>query len=308
MFAGDQPLGYANSDDAESIRTIHAALAGGISFFDTAPAYGAGHAERLLARALKDRPDALIATKIGIAIDEDSKQLTGDEIAPEAVLPAIDRSLSRLGRDRIDLLLLHQNSLSVPQAEAMFDEMDKAMEAGKLRAYGWSTDFAESVSAVAPRKAFLAVEHAANVLVNPPRIQAASQENGLTALIRSPLAMGLLAGKYGPDAVMRADDIRSTSNPKTGYFADARPNPAMLRQLEAVRELLTTGGRNLAQGAISWLWARSGQVIPVPGARTVGQIEDLAAAIGFGALPDPIMEEIETLIEREPEEVPDRAR
>ena len=96
MFSGDQPLGYSNSDDAESIRTIHAALAGGVTLFDTAAAYGAGHAERLLARALKDRPDALIVTKIGIAIDEETKQLTGDEVEPETVIPAIDRCLARL--------------------------------------------------------------------------------------------------------------------------------------------------------------------------------------------------------------------
>ncbi|MCV0424141.1 MAG: aldo/keto reductase [Roseibium sp.] len=177
IFSGDQPLGYANSDDAESIRTIHAALAGGVTLFDTAPAYGAGHAERLLAQALKNRPDALIVNKIGIAIDEETRQLTGDEIVPESVLPAIDRSLSRLGRDRIDLLLLHQNGLPIPHAEAMFDEMEKAVKAGKVRAYGWSTDFAESVSTAASRDAFVAVEHAMNVLVSPPRIQAAIRES-----------------------------------------------------------------------------------------------------------------------------------
>jgi len=143
MYSGEQPLGYTNTDDDASIRTIHAALAAGITLFDTAPAYGAGHAERLLARALKDRPDALIVTKIGIAINEQSKQLIGDEIERASVLPAIERGLSRLGRDRIDLLLLHQNGLPLPEAQAIFDEMEKARQAGKIRYYGWSTDFSE---------------------------------------------------------------------------------------------------------------------------------------------------------------------
>lgn len=308
MFAGDQPVGYSNADDAESIRTIHAALAGGITVFDTAAAYGAGHAERLLARALKDRPEALVVTKIGIAIDETTRQLTGDEVAPETVLPAIDRCLARLERDRIDLLLLHQNGLSVQQAEAMFDEMDKAVGAGKVRAYGWSTDFAESVSSVAARPAFVAVEHALNVLVSPPRIQAAVHANALTALIRSPLAMGLLTGKYGADAILPSDDIRATSNIRTDYFVDAKSNPRMLAQLGAVTELLTTGGRTLAQGAICWLWAKGDMNLPVPGARTVEQIEGLAGALSFGALPDAVMDQIEALIERESESVPDRAR
>jgi len=308
MFSGNQPLGYANSDDAESIRTIHAALAGGITLFDTAAAYGAGHAERLLARALKNHPDAMIVTKIGIAIDEKTKQLTGDEIAPETVLPAIDRCLERLQRDRIDLLLLHQNSLPVPQAEAMFDEMEKAVEAGKVRAYGWSTDFAESLSAFASRPAFVAVEHAMNVLVSPPRIQTAVRANALTALIRSPLAMGLLTGKYGADAVVPSHDIRGTPNPKTDYFVGARSNPIMLAQLDAVRDLLTTGGRTLTQGAICWLWAKGDMNLPVPGARTVEQIGGLVDALAFGALPDPVMVQIEALIEREPSATPDKAR
>lgn len=308
MFTGDQPLGYANVEDAESIRTIHAALAAGVSLFDTAAAYGAGHAERLLARALKDRPDALIVTKIGIAIDEASRQLTGAETAPATVLPAIDRGLSRLGRDRIDLVLLHQNALPVAQAEAVFDQMDKAYRSGKIRAYGWSTDFSESASAVADREGFIAVEHAMNVLLDAPTMQAVVGETGLTALIRSPLAMGLLGGNYGPDSVLPADDIRSTSNLTIDYFRDARANPAFLAKLDAVRELLRTGGRSLAQGALSWLWAKTGNAIPIPGARTVDQIEGLAGALAFGALPEDVMTRIEALIDREPEGTPDRER
>lgn len=308
MYSGDQPLGYTNADDDESIRTIHAALAAGISLFDTAPAYGAGHAERLLARALNDRPDALIVTKFGIAIDEDSKQLGENEVEPTSVLPAIDRSLSRLGRDRIDLLVLHLNSLSVPEAEAVFDEVEKARQTGKVQSYGWSTDFSKSAAAIADRAAFVAVEHAMNVLLDAPRMQDVVREMGLTALIRSPLAMGLLTGKYGVGDVMHADDIRATSNPRTDYFANGRANPAFLARVDAVRELLTTDGRSLVQGAIGWLWAKGGTNIPIPGARTVEQIEGIAGALSFGALPDDVMAQIETLIEREPDGTPDRAR
>lgn len=308
MFSGDQPLGYANADDNTSIRTIHAALAGGITLFDTAAAYGAGHAERLLARALKERPDAVVVTKIGVSIDEDTKQLTGDDVDPAGVLPAIDRSLSRLGRDRIDLLLLHQNGLPVSEAETLFDQMERARTTGKIRAYGWSTDFSQSAAAVADRQAFVAVEHAMNVLVDAPRMQSVARKKGLAALIRSPLAMGLLTGKYGADAVMPADDIRATSNPRTPYFRDARSNPAFLAKLEPVRDLLTVDGRSLAQGAICWLWAKGGMNVPVPGARTVQQIEGLARALTFGPLADDVMTQIEAAIEREPEEPLDRAR
>jgi aryl-alcohol dehydrogenase-like predicted oxidoreductase len=306
MYSGKEPLGYTNTNDSESIRTIHAALDGGIRLFDTAAAYGAGHSERLLARALKGRPDAAIITKIGIAIDEKTKQLTFGDTQPASVLPAIDQCLSRLERDCIDLLLLHDNALPIPAAETIFDEMEKARQAGKIRAYGWSTDFSNSVAAVAGRPGFAAVEHAMNVLVDVPRIQNVVQENELTALIRSPLAMGLLTGKYGAEAIMRSGDIRATSNLVIEYFKGARANPVFLEQLDAVRDLLMTGGRSLAQGAIGWLWAKGGANIPIPGARTVEQIEGLAGALGHGALPDNIMAEIESLIKRDPEGTPDR--
>ena len=192
------------------------------------------------------------------------------------------------------MLLLHQNGLSVPQAGAIFDEMDKAVAAGKVRAYGWSTDFSESAAAVSSRESFVAVEHAMNVLVSPPRIQKVVRDNALTALIRSPLAMGLLTGKYGADAVIPATDIRGTSNPKTDYFIDARSNPKMLAQLDALQDLLTTDGRTLTQGAICWLWSKGDLNLPVPGARTVEQIEGVTGALAFGALPETTMVEIET--------------
>lgn len=133
MFSGAEPLGYTNADDGESIRAIHAALSAGIALFDTAAVYGAGHAERLLARALKGRPEALVATKIGIAIDEEKRQLLGEETDPRAVLPAVDRCLARLERDRIDVLFLHLNDLSVPQAEPLFEAMERAWRMGKVR-------------------------------------------------------------------------------------------------------------------------------------------------------------------------------
>lgn len=302
MFAGAAPLGYANADDDESIRAIHAALASGITLFDTAAVYGAGHAERLLARALEGRPEALVATKIGIAIDEETRQLLGEETDPLAVLPAIDRCLARLRRDRIDILFLHLNDLPVSRAEPLFEAMEQARQMGKVRAYGWSTDLSQSVRAVAGRSGFAAVQHAMNIFIDAPAMQAAVAENQLHAFIRSPLSMGLLSGKYHAASVMPAGDIRATANTVTSYFRDARPNPLFLAQLDAVRELVTTGGRSPAQGALSWLWAKSCHNIPIPGARTAAQMEGLADALAFGPLPGDVMSEIERVLARPVEE------
>lgn len=295
-FGNSGTLGYAGSDDAESLRTIHAALANGIRLFDTAAAYGAGHAERLLAKALKGRPGAMIVTKIGIAIDEKSRVLLGEETDPVSVMPAIDRCLARLERDRIDILLLHLNDLPVARAEPMFKAMEDAVSAGKIGAYGWSTDLPTSVRAMADLKDFIAVEHAMNILLDAPVMQKTVEDAGLLALIRSPLGMGVLTGKYDAQSQIPSTDVRAAGNTVTDYFEGGRPNPRFLRKLDSVRELLQTDGRSLVQGALGWLWSKSDRNIPVPGARTVGQIEGIAGALAFGPLPLSVVSEIDALM------------
>lgn len=307
FYDGEKPLGFANVEDSASIGTIHAALDGGIRLFDTAAVYGTGHSERLLGEALKNRPDALIITKIGIGFDETTKQVTGAETDSAEVMPAIDRCLRRLQRDHIDILLLHQNELPVPEAEPVFDAMEDARRAGKIRAFGWSTDFPESVAAMAGRAGFLGVEHCMNVFVDVPTMQASVEENDLIAFIRSPLAMGVLTGKYDHQTIMPRNDIRATHDAWRDYFHDAKVKPGYLAKLSTIRDLLQTGGRTLAQGALCWLMAKSSRNIPLPGARTAVQMEDNAGALAHGALPNDVMTEIETLIEREPEGPP-RAR
>lgn len=304
FFAGDQPLGFANVGDAESTRTIHAALDAGIQLFDTAAVYGAGHAERLLGEALKNRPDVLIATKLGTGIDEESKQMLADQTDVADVIPAIDASLKRLQRDRIDLMLLHLNDLPINIATPIFAEMETARRAGKLRSYGWSTDYPASIDAMAGMDGFVAVEHCMNVFIDVPSVHRSVESNDLTALIRSPLAMGVLTGKFDPTSTLASEDVRATNSEWRDYFHDGKVAPKYHDNIEAVRELLQTGGRTLTQGALSWLMAKSDRNIPIPGARTVEQVTENAGAIGFGALHVDVMKEIETLIQREPEGEP----
>jgi len=297
MFAADgQSLGYTNADDNESINAIHAALANGITLFDTAAAYGAGHSERLLAKGLKNHPEAQVVTKIGIAIDESSKTLTGEDSEPSSVMPAIDRCLTRLNRDSIDLLLLHQNALPVEQAGKLFDEIESARQSGKVKAFGWSTDYTASAEAMADRDGFVAVEHAMHVLMDAPRMQDVVCQKNLYALLRSPLAMGLLSGKYTVDSTIPANDIRATNQGWAQYYIDGKPNPDYIDRFDSVRELLQSGGRTTVQGALAWLWAKSPNNIPIPGARTVEQVEGLAAAHALGPLPTDTMHDIAALI------------
>lgn len=299
MFSGNQSLGYSNAEDSMSIRTIHAALDGGITLFDTAAAYGAGHSERLLAQALAHRPDALIVTKIGIGIDEARKQLSFDPPEPADVLPAIEGCLRRLNRDRIDLLLLHPNETPIADAAHLFDAMETARRAGKIRAFGWSTDYSDRAVAMAEREGFVAIEHAMNVFFDAQQIQDTARSHGLATLLRSPLAMGLLTGKYGATQQLSKDDIRASGESWMEYFTDGKANPDFLQRLAAVRDLLTSEGRSLVQGALAWIWGKDPTNIPIPGARTERQIAEIARALVHGPLPAATMTEIETLLERE---------
>ena len=304
FYSGEQPLGFGNVDDTESTKTIHAALDAGIRLFDTAAVYGAGHSERLLGSALKGRPDALVISKLGVLFDEQSKQVLGSDASGETVSEAIDASLRRLQRDRIDIMLLHLNALSIEEATSTFEQMDKARKAGKLQAFGWSTDFPASAAALSTMDGFVAVEHAMNLFVDVPSMQSTLEQHQLHALIRSPLAMGLLTGKFNQDSIIQSDDVRSSYADWQDYFHQGKAAGKYLDRLGAVRELLRSDGRTLAQGALSWLLAKSANNIPLPGARTVAQVQENAATIAFGPLRDEIMQEIESLIDREPEGEP----
>lgn len=307
FYAGSTPHGFPDIDDTESHRAIRATLDAGLRVFDTAAVYGTGHSELILGKALKTTPDAIIISKLGTAIDEDRRQVLHDETHPSEVLPAIERSLRRLNRDHVDIMLLHLNALDIEIARPIFEQMELARQAGKLRAYGWSTDVPESAKAMCDLEGFIAIEHAMNVFVDVPTIQKTVSENRLAAFLRSPLAMGLLTGKYGSTTVMPETDVRSVNNEKRDYFQDAKPAAWHLRNLAAIRELLQSDGRTLAQGALCWLLTKSERNVPVPGARTEKQAAENAAALAFGPLPKTVMDEIESLIERS-SEGPPRAR
>jgi aryl-alcohol dehydrogenase-like predicted oxidoreductase len=131
-----------------------------------------------------------------------------------------------------------------------------------------------------------------------PMVQLCEQLD-LASINRGPLAMGLLTGKYKADSTLAANDVRGENAPAwMRYFKGGKPNPAFLKQLAAVRDILTSDGRTLAQGALAWLWARSEQTIPIPGFRTVAQVEENCRAMQLGPLSVRQMEEIDNVLGR----------
>ena len=133
-----------------------------------------------------------------------------------------------------------------------------------------------------------------------PVLVAICGEFNLASINRGPLAMGLLTGKFSTGATLPIDDVRGRHSPEwMGYFKSGQPNPLWLKKLEAVRDILTSEGRTLAQGAFAWLWARSQQTLPIPGFKTIGQVEENCAALHHGPLMAEQMREIDGLLERQ---------
>jgi aryl-alcohol dehydrogenase-like predicted oxidoreductase len=300
FWAGETPLGWGEVDDEESIRAIQRARELGVTFFDTANVYGAGHSERVLARALKGQRDkVVIATKFNAVFDETTRQVTGSDSSPAGIRQACEDSLRRLETDFIDLYQFHDNGFPPEQAGPVRETLEELVKEGKIRAYGWSTDFPKSAAFFAEGEKCTAIQLQLNVFESNPEVLEICEQNNLAAINRGPLAMGLLTGKYTAETKPSADDVRGVKSPEwMKYFKDGQPNPEFLKQREAVREILASGGRTVAQGALAWLWARSSKTIPIPGFRTVRQVEENCRAMEFGPLNADQMREIDNILGR----------
>lgn len=288
------PLGWGQVDDRESIRAIHAALDHGIDLFDTADMYGCGHSERVLGKALQGRRHkVVVASKFGYGFDESRKEVTGTINLPEEIATALDASLSRLHTDYIDLYQLHVGSCSPDSALEVQARLEELVLTGKIRAYGWSTDDAESVAVFESSRHFVAIQQALNVLQGSEATLAAVEHRALSSLCRSPLAMGLLTDNWQERDALPPDDLRSDWAGSTGVVS------RMLHTVAEIRDILMQDDRSLVQGALGWLWARSDVTIPIPGFRNELQVAENASAMRKGPLSPAQMAEIESSFARD---------
>jgi aryl-alcohol dehydrogenase-like predicted oxidoreductase len=298
----ETPVGWGEVSDEESVQAIHRALELGVTFFDTADVYGAGHSERVLARALGSRrKQVVIATKFGNTFDEATRQIGGggSVTSPEGIRQSCERSLERLNTDYIDLYQFHIGGWPLEDALEVRETLDQLVREGKIRSFGWSTDDPLRARFFAESQHCTAVQNQMNVLEDNPGMVALCELMNLASINRGPLAMGLLTGKYTANSVLADNDVRGSRGPDwMRYFKNGVPNPEWSGKIEGIREILTSGGRTLAQGALAWLWGRTDKTIPIPGFRTVQQVEDNAGAMRHGPLTPEQMLEIEGLMDR----------
>jgi aryl-alcohol dehydrogenase-like predicted oxidoreductase len=290
----DIQAGWGEVDDTESIRAIQHALASGINFFDTAATYGTGHSETILGKALAGRRDqAIIATKFGFAVDGQQKLVERYPTAKEVItrLKAdCETSLRHLNTDYIDLYQLHVWDYPLEDAPALREALDGLVREGKIRHYGWSTDSVAAAQVFAEGTYCVAIQHDLNVVLDAPAMLAFCEQNQLASINRSPLARGALTGKYNRETLFAANDVRTDPWAREHILMPAFEN------LGAIRDILTSGGRTLAQGALAWVWARSPITIPIPGIRTVAQVEENAGAMRYGPLTTDQMRQLDALL------------
>ncbi len=291
FWRGDNPVGWGQVNDDESLRSIQRALDLGVTFFDTSDVYGCGHSERLLGRALAGRrSQVVIATKFGNVFDEQTRHVTGEDASAEGVRNACDASLKRLNTDYIDIYQFHLGQYDPVKAVGVRDTLEDLVAEGKIRAYGWSTDSPERARVFAAGPHCTSIQQRLNIFEGNAETLAVCEQSNLASINRGPLAQGLLTGKFSSDSQLPTDDVRHRWNLREGDLA------VRLRKLEALRAVLTRDGRTLAQAALGWVWARSPQTVPIPGFKTVKQIEDNVGALHYGPLNAGQMAEIEKLL------------
>lgn len=265
---------YGPGEEADSIATLHRAADIGVTFIDTSDAYGSGANEELVGRAIADRRgDYTVATKFGNIRDSEGKPAVDGR--PEYVTEACDKSLRRLGIDVIDLYYQHRVDPTVP-IEDTVGAMARLIEAGKVRYLGLSEAAPETVKrahATHPIAA-LQTEYSLWTRMAEDELLPLCNELGIGYVAYSPLGRGMFSGTItGPGSLAEGD--RRANHPR---FQDQNLTQN-LKLVEPVREMAAAKGCSMAQVALAWLLAKGEIIVPIPGTRSVGHLEDNAAAI-----------------------------
>jgi len=261
-------------DDTESIATLHRALELGVTFFDTAEAYGPFTNEELLARALAGKRDrVVIATKFGFRFDEQGA-LAGTDSRPQHLREAVEGSLRRLRTDHIDLLYQHRVDRAVP-IEDVVGAMAELVRAGKVRHLGLSEAGEQTLRrahAVHPIAA-LQSEYSLWERNLEPRIIPLLRELGIGLVPFAPLGRGFLTG-----SAKRAEDYPQGDYRRTDPRYQGQNFEANVRAASAVREMARSKNATPAQIALAWLLHKGGDIVPIPGSKSRRHLEENVAA------------------------------
>ena len=274
-------LTYGVGVEADSARAcLDRAFHEGINFIDTANIYGRGAAETFLGEALKGRPrdSYVMATKLFFPMTDTDKGLSRAQVFKQ-----VDASLSRLQTDYIDLYQCHRYDTETPIAETM-DALSEVVRSGKARAIGfseWSPQNISDALAVPNTVKFVSSQPQYSMLWRRPeaKVIPLCAANGISQIVWSPLAQGVLTGKYKPGSPV-PEGSRATSDAMGGFIGRFLETPV----LEAVAKLVplaAEAGCTLAQFAIAWVLREANVAAAIVGASRPDQVSDNAKASGL---------------------------
>lgn len=287
---------WGGTDDAASVAAIRAGLDAGITLIDTAPAYGLGHSEEVVGRAVRGRRDEVVlATKCGLVwhaqrgpyFFSQGGQPVHRDLSPAAIRHEVEQSLRRLQTDRIDLYITHWQDPSTPIAETV-GALKQLQAEGKILAFAASNTTPEDVAAYRAAGGIAAVQEEYSMLTRRtehthlPVCRAA----GISVMGYSVLALGLLSGSIGADRVFAGDDQRR-ADPR--FSTENRAS--IDRLMQTVRPIAAQHDVSPAQIVIAWTLAQPGLTFALCGARNPEQAKENARA-GHLRLTGPEIDEI----------------
>ena len=271
-------LTYGVGVDADAARScLDTAFDEGINFIDTANVYGNGAAETFLGNALKDRArdSYVLATKLFFPMDSDNRGLSRGQVEKQ-----LDASLKRLNTDHVDLYQAHRYDESTPLDETM-EAFSAAVKSGKTRYIGFSEWTAPQIQAaldLAGTEKFVSSQPQYSLLWREPEAEVIplSAANGISQIVWSPLAQGVLTGKYSPGAPPPAG-TRATSDEMGGYMTGVLKRP-VLEAVQRLRPIADEAGLSMTQFALAWVLREPNVAAAIIGASRPEQVRENAAA------------------------------
>jgi len=275
-------------DDQNSLDTIEAALQSGITFFDTADVYGQGHSEKLLGKYMKGRREEfIVGTKIGwVGYNREAEKSAYD--STEMLIAGVESNLERLDTDYIDLIQCHIH-IREPNMEYFLEGFQKLQVAGKVHAYGVSSsnfDFIKDFNADGGTAA-LQIDYSILNRTAEEEIFPYCLEHDIGVIVRGPLAMGILTGKFTPDTRFPAGDFRQNWHENQVFLED-------LMKVNQLRDI--AGDKSLVQLALQFVLANPIVTTVIPGAKTVDQLRQNVDVGGLPPLSKQVLSQINEIV------------
>lgn len=271
---------WGDVDPADARAVLESAAEEGVTFFDTADAYGDGRSEQFIGEFLTAHPDdgIVVATKMGRRVEQDPANFTLDNFRAWT-----DRSRRNLGVDTLDLVQLHCPPTPVFADDAVFDWLDTLVDEGVMAAYGVSVETVDEALTAIVRPHVASVQIILNAFRLKPldAVLPAAKSAGVGIIARVPLASGLLSGRYTADTTFAADDHRTYNRSGEAFdVGETFSGVDFEVGVRAAKEFAAAvpEGVHPAQAAIAWILAQDGVSTVIPGARSVTQARSNAAA------------------------------